>query len=66
MVSSRFYMCDEEGQISAEFLCEDGLVFDPISGQCAQPINIKCPEPLELQEPQPVRLTVLESPQGEA
>jgi len=50
----RFHMCDEEGQISAEFLCEDGLVFDPISGQCAQPININCPQPLELQEPQPI------------
>merc|ERR1712202_95109 len=27
----RFHMCDENGALAAEFLCEDGLVFDTIS-----------------------------------
>ena len=36
----RFHMCDEEGQLAAEFLCEDGLVFDMISQQCGLPFKI--------------------------
>ena len=40
----RFHMCDEEGQLAAEFLCEDGLVFDMISQQCGLPFKIGCEE----------------------
>ena len=52
----RFHMCDETGKLAAEFLCEDGLVFDIISKQCALPFEIGREEssPLLLQEPQPI------------
>ena len=40
----RFHMCDEEGELAAEFLCEDGLVFDMISQQCGLPFKIGCEE----------------------
>ena len=52
----RFHMCDETGKLAAEFLCEDGLVFDIISKQCALPFKIGCEESnrLLLQEPQPI------------
>ena len=52
----RFHMCDEEGQLAAEFLCEDGLVFDMISQQCGLPFKIGCEESgrLLLQQADPV------------
>merc|ERR1712226_143612 len=50
----RFHMCDETGQVSAEFPCEDGLVFDTISKQCSVPNRVQCPQPLQLQDPQPI------------
>merc|ERR1711922_59254 len=33
----RFHMCDEQGNLAAEFLCQDGLVYEPISKQCGLP-----------------------------
>ena len=52
-------MCDESGRLSAEFLCEDGLVFDPISSQCGVPTTGSiCPQPLKLQPPQQVGASV--------
>jgi len=49
----KFYMCNEEGELEAEFLCEDGLMFDVISKQCGLPHGIDCTtKPLQ-QEPQP-------------
>ena len=52
----RFHMCDENGRLAAEFLCEDGLVFDSISKQCGLPFKIGCEASgrLLLQEPQPI------------
>ena len=38
----RFHMCDEEGRLAAEFLCQDGLVYEPISKQCGLPFKIDC------------------------
>ena len=35
-------MCDEDGQLAAEFLCQDGLVYEPISKQCGLPFQIDC------------------------
>jgi hypothetical protein len=38
-------MCDETGSLAAEFLCEDGLVFDAVSGQCGLPtLGSICPQ----------------------
>merc|ERR1711860_262393 len=39
----RFHMCDEDGNLAAEFLCQDGLVYEPISKQCGLPLNGKWP-----------------------
>ena len=52
----RFHMCDEHGDLSAEFLCEDGLVFDTISQQCGLPFRVGCEQSgrLLLQQPDPV------------
>merc|ERR1712042_413693 len=36
----RFHMCDEDGNLAAEFLCQDGLVYEPISKQCGLPFKI--------------------------
>ena len=49
-------MCDEHGDLSAEFLCEDGLVFDTISQQCGLPFRVGCEQSgrLLLQQPDPV------------
>ena len=49
-------MCDEEGRLAAEFLCQDGLVYEPISKQCGLPFKIDCigSSRTKLQEPQPV------------
>jgi len=51
----RFHMCDEEGNLAAEFLCQDGLVYEPISKQCGLPFKIDCigTGRTKLQEPQP-------------
>merc|ERR1711931_547361 len=49
----RFHMCDEDGKLSAEFLCQDGLVYEPISKQCGLPFAIDCSDRPQLQEPQP-------------
>merc|ERR1711922_54928 len=38
----RFHMCDEQGNLAAEFLCQDGLVYEPISKQCGLPFKIDC------------------------
>merc|ERR1712168_1388309 len=38
----RFHMCDEDGNLAAEFLCQDGLVCEPISKQCGLPFKIDC------------------------
>ena len=50
-------MCDENGELTAEFLCEDGLVFDTISQQCGLPFRIGCEQSGRLlqQLPDPVR-----------
>eukprot|EP00092_Neocalanus_flemingeri_P025097 GFUD01027213.1.p1 GENE.GFUD01027213.1~~GFUD01027213.1.p1 ORF type:complete len:221 (+),score=39.18 GFUD01027213.1:127-789(+) len=53
----RFHMCDESGELAAEFLCEDGLVFETISKQCSLPFgSARCELSgrLILQEPQPI------------
>jgi len=49
-------MCDENGELTAEFLCEDGLVFDTISQQCGLPFRIGCEQSGRLlqQLPDPV------------
>merc|ERR1739845_191384 len=51
----RFHMCDEDGNLAAEFLCQDGLVYEPISKQCGLPFKIDCINSGRtlLQEPQP-------------
>merc|ERR1712168_320515 len=53
----RFHMCDTEGNLAAEFLCQDGLIYEPISKQCALPFK-KTGNPCEgrpvSQEPKPV------------
>merc|ERR1712142_789365 len=51
----RFHMCDEDGKLAAEFLCQDGLVYEPISKQCGLPFKIDCVNTGRtlLQEPQP-------------
>ena len=51
-------MCDENGEYSAEFLCEDGLVFDSISQQCGLPFKVGCEQSgrLQLQQPDPVSI----------
>merc|ERR1711973_76272 len=51
----RFHMCDEEGRLAAEFLCQDGLVYEAISKQCGLPFKIDCISTgrTKLQEPQP-------------
>nr|AGN29570.1 peritrophins 3-A1 precursor [Acartia pacifica] len=38
----RFHMCDEDGNLAAEFLCQDGLVYEPVSKQCGLPFRIDC------------------------
>ena len=50
-------MCDENGEHAAEFLCEDGLVFDTISQQCGLPFKVGCEQSgrLLLQLADPVR-----------
>merc|ERR1712142_843517 len=50
----RFHMCDEDGNLAAEFLCQDGLVYEPISKQCGLPFKIDClgSGRTQLQEPQ--------------
>merc|ERR1711931_404061 len=50
----RFHMCDEDGKLAAEFLCQDGLVYEPISKQCGLPFKIDClgSGRTKLQEPQ--------------
>ena len=52
----RFHMCDERGTLTAEFLCEDGLVFDTYSKQCGLPFKNTCEQDgrVSLQEPQPI------------
>ena len=52
----RFHMCDERGDLAAEFLCDDGLVFDTISQQCGLPFRVGCEQSgrLQLQQPDPV------------
>merc|ERR1712098_265154 len=49
----KFYLCDDRGELAAELLCEDGLVFDVISKQCGLPHGIDCSRRPRLQEPQP-------------
>ena len=50
-------MCDEEGRLAAEFLCEDGLVYETISQQCSLPFKIGCEDSgrVQLQPPKQVR-----------
>jgi len=50
----RFHMCDENGDLAAEFLCQDGLVYEPLSKQCGLPFKIDClgSGRTKLQEPQ--------------
>merc|ERR1712137_199479 len=50
----RFHMCEPDGTLSAEFLCQDGLVYDPSTKQCGLPFNIDCSTRPGLQDPQPV------------
>merc|ERR1712240_617338 len=51
----RFHLCDEDGKLAAEFLCQDGLVYEPVSKQCGLPFKIDCVGTgrTQLQEPQP-------------
>merc|ERR1712090_8447 len=46
-------MCDEDGNLAAEFLCQDGF-YEPISKQCGLPFKIDClgSGRTQLQEPQ--------------
>jgi len=50
----RFHMCTRDGKLGGEFLCQDGLVYEPISKQCGLPHSIDCLASgrTELQEPQ--------------
>merc|ERR1712098_16286 len=52
----KFHMCDETGKLAAEFLCEDGLIFDNLSNQCVLPFKSSCLADgrAQLQEPQPI------------
>ncbi len=52
----RFHMCDEKGRLAAEFLCQDDLVYEPISKQCGLPFKVDCigSGRTKLQEPQPM------------
>lgn len=54
-------MCDEEGRLAAEFLCEDGLVYETISQQCSLPFKIGCEDSgrVQLQPPKQVCSTIL-------
>merc|ERR1719234_2448371 len=48
----KFYLCGQDGNLAAELLCEDGLVFDVISKQCSLPHGVDCSSRPLLQEPQ--------------
>merc|ERR1712168_787927 len=51
----KFHMCDENGNLSAELLCEDGMVFETVSKECILPFHINCAREgrSKLREPKP-------------
>merc|ERR1711970_708436 len=52
----KFHMCNEQGNLAAEFLCEDGLIFEALTKQCVLPFKSNCLREgkTQLQEPEPV------------
>merc|ERR1712112_75471 len=49
----RFFKC-ENGALAGEFLCEDGLVYEPLTTRCVLPFKVSCLGRTLLQTPQPV------------
>merc|ERR1712243_308027 len=52
----KFHMCNEQGKLAAEFLCEDGLIFEALTKQCVLPFKSNCLREgrSQLQAPQPI------------
>ena len=52
----KFHMCNEQGKLAAEFLCEDGLIYEALTKQCVLPFKSNCLRDgrSQLQPPQPI------------
>jgi len=49
----RYHQC-QDGEALAYFMCEDGLVYEPLSSTCALPFVVSCEGRTSLQTPKPM------------